>query len=315
MSQYPTFEAFYEQELAFTLFELEAERKKLARTSITGGLLLVTAVIVFIAGSSGSAGWPGFLALILLVAGLIAIGIYASNKSGFVAVFKEKIVRKVIHYINPTFQYSPKLCINRDDYYSSGLYLTQWDDYNGDDYVEGQLDKTYFCFSELHTQYRKQSGKTSHNVTIFKGLFFIGDFNKHFRGRTYVWSRSNPQMNFIIKHFSSFGANLEKVSLESSNFERSFVVYSNDQVEARYLLTPAFMERMMRLKQMMGDGISFSFINTNIFVAIPIEGKLFEPNIFSPNDYQQAGDYYNTVHIVIDIINELKLNDRLWTKE
>jgi Protein of unknown function (DUF3137) len=315
MSQYPTFEAFYEKELAFTLFDLEAERKKLARTSITGWLLVAAAVIVFIIGSPGSATWPGFLALALLVAGLIAFIIYASNKSQFVAVFKEKIVRKVISYINPTFQYSPKLCINRDDYYSSGLYLTKWDYYNGDDYVEGQLDKTYFCFSELHTQYRKQSGKTSYNVTIFKGLFFIGDFNKHFRGRTYVWSRSNPQLNFITKYFSSFAANLEKVNLESSVFDRSFIVYSNDQVESRYLLTPAFMERMIKLRQMMGDGISFSFINSNVFVAIPIDGKLFEPNIFSPNDYRQAGDYYNTVHIVIDIINELKLNDRLWTKE
>lgn len=313
MNQYPSFEEFYEHELAFTLFGLEEQRKKLARTAITAGLLMAAAVPVFIAGASSS--WSGFVAVALLVAGLITIGIYINRKNSFVALFKEKIVRKVITYINPSFQYSPQQCINRDDYYSSGLYLTQWDYYNGDDYVEGQIDKTYFCFSELHTQYRKQSGKTSYNVNIFKGLFFISDFNKHFRGRTYVWSRSNPQLNFITKYFSSFGANLEKVTLESSDFERSFIVYSNDQVEARYLLTPAFMERMMKLRRMMGDGISFSFINTNIFVAIPVSGKLFEPNIFSPNDFHQAGDYYNTVHIVIDIINELKLNDRLWTKE
>ncbi|MBK8951152.1 MAG: DUF3137 domain-containing protein [Chitinophagaceae bacterium] len=181
--------------------------------------------------------------------------------------------------------------------------------------LEGTRDKTHFAFSELHTEKRVSNGKSTSWVTIFKGMFFIADFNKNFHGRTYVWSEKNPQLNFFTKIFSSFAWNMEKVSLESVEFERKFIVYSTDQVEARFILTPSLMERLVKLEQMMGTGTSFSFINTNIYVAVPIKDKLFEPNVYSPNDYPTIKEYYNTVHIVFDIIDELKLNDRLWGKE
>jgi hypothetical protein len=146
-------------------------------------------------------------------------------------------------------------------------------------------------------------------------LFFIGDFNKHFHGRTYVYSERNPQIGFFTKLFSSFTWNLEKVKLESPEFENKFIVYSNDQVEARYILTPSFMERLLKLQELMGDKTSYSFVDTKINVAIPINDALFEPSLFSKNDYNKLGNYYNTVHIVFDIIDELNLNLRIWSKD
>jgi hypothetical protein len=115
--------------------------------------------------------------------------------------------------------------------------------------------------------------------------------------------------------FSSFASNLEKVKLESPEFENRFIVYSNDQVEARYILTPSFMERLVKLQDMMGDHTSYSFVDTNIYVAVPVRDPLFEPSVFSANNYDKLGDYYNTIHIVFDIIDELNLNLRIWTKE
>ena len=75
------------------------------------------------------------------------------------------------------------------------------------------------------------------------------------------------------------------------------------------------MEHLVKLEQLMGVGISFSFVNTNIYIAVPVAGKLFEPAIYRPNNYESIGDYYNTVHIVFDIIDELNLNLRIWNKE
>ena len=115
--------------------------------------------------------------------------------------------------------------------------------------------------------------------------------------------------------FSSFAWDLEKVKLESLEFENKFIVYSSDQVEARYILTPSFMERLVNLQDLMGDRTSYSFVDTNVYVAIPISDELFEPSVFSENDYNRLGDYYNTVHIVFDIIDELNLNLRIWNKE
>ena len=309
------FNDFFENELQSLLNPLELKRKKLMQFAIIGFVLLGLAIILFLAASSGQSEAAALVAFLILIPAIILLIIYYNKKKHYTAEFKETIISEIICFINPSFRYNPSASVSRGDYDNSGLFLQKPDSYNGDDYTEGTHGKTFFCFSELHTEYKVSSGKQTSWVTIFKGLFFIGDFNKNFSGRTYVWSEENPQLNFFNKLFSSFANNLEKVQLESPEFERSFVVYSNDQVEARYILTPSFMERLIKLEGLMGTGISFSFVNTNIYVAVPVRRSLFEPSIFSRNDYKSLEDYYNTVHIVLDIIDELNLNLRIWTKE
>lgn len=56
----------------------------------------------------------------------------------------------------------------------------------------------------------------------------------------------------------------ERVKLEDVSFERQFEVFSDNQIEARYLLTTAFMERMSEVKKaFQGKNIQFSFLTTN----------------------------------------------------
>jgi len=316
MATTKSFDQFFASDLAEILSPLEQERKRLARMATTSYFLCGLGGISFFISASSEQKWFAIPAAIILCVGIILYFVFRNRKQDYVSGFKEKIVRRIIRFIDPSLAYSPGLCINENDYNNSGLFLQRVDSYSGDDYVEGKRDKTFFCFSELHTRHREGSGKSEHWETIFQGLFFIGDFNKNFSGRTYVWSEQDPQLDFFSGIFSSFSNGLEKVKLESTEFERKFIVYGSDQVEARYILTPSFMERLTRLDNMLGgQGLSFSFVNTNIHAAVPIDGELFEPSVFSANDYRKLGSYYHTVRMVFEIIDELKLNDRLWTKE
>ena len=306
-----SFQDFFKDDLTEILIPLEKERKKIASIGMLAYLFIATTIILLMVAVNQQSGLMGGLTFISLLSMIIMLITFYNKRKNYILEFKEKIVRHTIEFIDPSLDYKPGMCINRNDYDDSGLFLKTPDRFQGDDYIEGKRDKTVFCFSELHTEYKVSTGKSSYWETIFRGIFFIADFNKKFSGRTYVWSSENPQLNFITRTFSSFSWNLEKVTLESNDFDRQFIVYGSDQVEARYILTPSFMERMMKLREMMGPGISFSFVNTNINVAIPINENLFEPQIFSANDYQKLGDYYNTIYIVFDIIDELHLNDRL----
>jgi hypothetical protein len=308
-----TFQQFYDENLAGALTSLESGRKAIVRYFAISLFSLIAGVLVLIAGSSGNGG-ATVLGMVLLVGGVIGFVVYYNKRKAYVTAFKETIVRRVIQFLDPALDYQPGLCVSEGDYKQSGLYLQSADRYWGDDLVTGKRDKTLFSFSELHTQQRVGSGKDAHYETIFRGLFFIADFNKNFSGRTYVWSEAHPQLNFFNKLFSSFASGLEMVMLESPEFEKRFIVYSSDQVEARYILTPSFMEKMMKLQDMIGRRVTFSFVNTNIFVAVPITEKLFEPSVFSASNYANLEDYYNTILIVFYIIDELKLNERLWNK-
>jgi len=309
------FRSFYEQELASLLTPLEEHRKKIKKGAVLGLVLLGISVLFFIIASSSKLSTPAIIAFILFLAAIITLVNYAMRLKKFTRTFKTEIVSRIMHFVDPSLRYSPEQYISETDYLKSGLFVEKPDRYKGDDYVEGLHGKTTFVFSELHTERRVSSGKNTHYQTIFKGLFFIADFNKHFSGRTYVWSERNPQINFLTKLFSSFAWNLEKVKLESKEFEDRFIVYSTDQVESRYILSPSFMERAVRLQRLMGDGVSLSFIDTNIYVAVPIREELFEPSVFSANDFSRLDDFRTTLVIVYDIMDELKLNDRLWTKE
>lgn len=315
MSSATTFNEFYHSQLAELLLPFEEDRKRLAKFAYFGYSLLGLAILLFIMGQINQSASFFIAAFILAIPAIILLVVFYNKRKNYVAGFKENIVHSIIKFIDPNLQYNPYAHVNENDYHRSGLYLTKPDRFNGDDYVEGTRGKTFFCFSELHTEYEVESEKSSSWRTIFKGLFFIGDFNKHFQGRTYVYSEANPQLNFFNKMLGSFASNLEKIKLESSAFEDKFIVYSNDQVEARYILTPSFMERLIKLQELMGPETSYSFVDSNVYVAVPISDKLFEPSVFSANNYEKLGDYYNTVHIVFDIIDELNLNLRIWTKD
>ena len=58
--------------------------------------------------------------------------------------------------------------------------------YTGDDYVKGKIGDTYIEFSEIHSEYKTQNNKQTTWHIIFKGLFFIANFNKNFKSETLV---------------------------------------------------------------------------------------------------------------------------------
>jgi hypothetical protein len=56
-------------------------------------------------------------------------------------------------------------------------------------------------------------------------------------------------------------------------------------------------------------------VANKIFIAIAYEKDLFEPSVFhSLLNYNIAMEYLQTLHLTINIVNELKLNQKLWSQ-
>jgi hypothetical protein len=106
------------------------------------------------------------------------------------------------------------------------------------------------------------------------------------------------------------------VKLEDIEFEKSFAVYGTDQIEARYILSTALMQRIMGFKKKTGKDISMSFIDSNVFIGIPVAKDLFEAPLFSSLvNYSMIEEYYQYLALCISIVEDLDLNTRIWTKE
>ena len=264
------------------------------------------------------------VAPILVSIALLVYFVYLTNKQKqqYRKTFKSDVVAQLVNLINPEWQYLYDYCMSQESYQQSGLFTQHYDRYIGDDFVTGRIEKTDFQFSELHTQYKQvtygaKGQRQEHWVTIFRGLFIHADFNKNFHGTTYVLPDTAERL------LGTFGQSLQKLSsrgelvkLENPEFERRFVVYSSDQVESRYILTPVIMEAMIDLSNRFGEDIYFSFVGSRVYVANSINEALFEPNIMRSgvnfNDVKQMFDLFG---LITALVQELSLNTRIWSKE
>ncbi|MFA5330480.1 MAG: DUF3137 domain-containing protein [Prolixibacteraceae bacterium] len=318
------FSGFYETTLKEQLGELETVRKKILRRYGLGALLLGS--LAFLNYYLVSLNLPQYIFIISIAAsaigGLWYIIVTYNEKSEYRASFKSNVVAQIVKLYNPEWQYQFDFGINQKDYEKSQLFPHHCDRYNGDDLVTGQIEKTDFQFSELHTQYKQVTHGTKgqrqeHWVTIFRGLFMHAEFNKNFSGTTYVLPDTAERL------FGSFGQSLQKLSsrgdlvkLENVDFEKLFVVYSSDQVEARYILTPAIMEAMVNLATRLGSSVFFSFVGSRIYFARSFSEPLFEPNLFrSGVNYSDLKEMFDLFGLISVLVQEMNLNTRIWTKE
>ena len=104
--------------------------------------------------------------------------------------------------------------------------------------------------------------------------------------------------------------------LENTIFDDIFVTYSRNQIEARYILTPAMMERILDLNKKCDETISISFIHSKMYIAFPLSQNYFEAPIHSSLLAPDLlTDDLSIVKFMHDIVHELDLNTRIWTKQ
>jgi len=73
------------------------------------------------------------------------------------------------------------------------------------------------------------------------------------------------------------------------------------------------MEKILIFKKKTKHKVYISFKQNHIHIAIEYGKDLFEPTIFySLLDYKIAMEYISTLHLAIGIVEELKLNQKLW---
>jgi hypothetical protein len=147
------------------------------------------------------------------------------------------------------------------------------------------------------------AGLTNTDI-LFQGLFITIQFNKRFNGTTLVLQRGTEQLT------SEQRKAFKTVILESNDFNRIFEVLSTDQIEARVLLTPDIMDRLMELSERFPSGVQCSFVDETLSIAIPMERRLFMAGIENVSLYDTK-DYHNYLYAIdhiLSIINLLKVN-------
>ena len=309
--------ALFETEIEPKIRLAEAKWSSSSSKTAAGVMLLVLSILcfVFIPDTGKLLGVPFVVAAIAFFANI------SYPWRDYKADFKDQVIRFLVHHINPDWQYLPTGKIEPAIYHYSGLFKRQEDRYYGDDLIKGKIGQTDFESSEIHTEYKTvEEDDDGHRKvewhTIFYGLFFHADFNKHFKGHTYVMP------DFSEKTFGNFGRNFQRfsskgqlVQLENIEFEKEFVVHSSDQIEARYIITPAIMEAMLELRRHVDAPIFFAFVGSRVYCAIAYREALYEPHMRKELQFERFKEFYQLIAVNAKIVEELELNTRIWAKE
>ncbi len=105
------------------------------------------------------------------------------------------------------------------------------------------------------------SGKSRH--TVFRGQLFRIT-TAHRRAGTTVVLRNTGWLNRF-----ECPAGLRKVGLEDPKFDSAFAVFGSDQVEAREILTPAFMQELVDLETAYaGRHLRCAFVGGDLLLAL-----------------------------------------------
>jgi hypothetical protein len=176
----------------------------------------------------------------------------------------------MVRAICPGASYAPFQGIGRDVFDASGLF-TVLGSYRSDDRVRGRVGATAFEAAEVRLRYWKD--RRGRPITVFHGLFIHMAFNRAPRGRTLVQSKQRSPM---VGDYE----NLPRVALDDPEFVAAFDVQASEDVEARNILTPAIIHRVMSLKREGDTRVSIAFVGNRAYIAVHYGRPLFEPSVW-----------------------------------
>ena len=212
--------------------------------------------------------------------------------------YKEIFVRAVIDDMNADLKYDPYTGMQEEEFQK--FRIDRKSRIESEDRIAGAHCGIKFSLSEVHSNSRFYMGTDNplmaaitlikvfyDNYMDFYGNVLICELAKETSGKTIVVSR---ELNAKI-----FG---EKEMMDDVDFMRDFRVFADDKVEARYLLTPAFMERLREINRETSGEFSLSavFMDKRLYLFLNGAPDLFETTLFDrPASIELAREYQTQI--------------------
>lgn len=219
---------------------------------------------------------------------------------------KAHLLGRVCNYMGLSYSEKPQN-FPFDSFKGAGL-LPSYNTCKLEDHIRGVHDTVKFQLAECVLKRRQRTGKTTSYVEVYHGILVALTFTKQFNGKLLVRRDAGAIGNF----FGGLGKE-QRIRLEDPRFEKMFEVYGTDQVEARYLLTPTFMERIVDLTALFGKkAVELAFTDNRLLVSIRVSTDQFEGGgLFTKmTDTARIETLVKELCAVFDVVDTLQLNLR-----
>jgi hypothetical protein len=306
------FAPHYEQYIRPHIQRFEEKRIEalqiLRKRTLIAILIIVVCIAAVIANAYADIVAAKFLIFLVFgTAMMLSMWCYLPTKK-YKSAIKEKIFPNIFNFFGEDFQYSEKAQLSIESLKPSGI-IPSYDKDHTEDYIKGSYKDVVLELIEAKLSSSSGTGKDRRTTVHFKGIVILLSMNKNFSGKTIVQRDAGKFSNWVIDKIGK----MKKVALEDPVFEKKFEVYSSDQVEARYLLTTSFMERLLELSTLFGNlGLECSFYDDKLLLMIPSPKNHFETSsIFQSATFtEDVNTSLKEMLMIFQIIDILKLHQR-----
>lgn len=287
------------------LDHLNAMRKKLLKKLYIFYIvaIIIEVAVVIIVAPLVIPFEDGIELVIYIIGGFIALDAWLHTliTKKYRMAFKKELLPITMKLFGKDIKYSIE-GINRELVEKVDMF-GKFTKYKSEDSVRGKINDVKFQCADVKIGYMT-GGKHKRYVKVCHGQLYVFDFNKRFKTKTLIREKkvSKP-------------SDLKPVQLESIEFNQKFYIYSNNEHDAFYILTPHFMEKLKELERKHPGDLFIAFYNSKLFIGINNNVNRFEPPILSEITQATIDLQLGDLKIIEDIINELKLNNKIFIVE
>ena len=291
-----------------TAYDKAANQQNLILVPIVVATIAIAGIIAFNTGSIGGAipilifGTAGsFVAKIQLLTRL--------NKK-FNQRYKTEVIHPSLKMQYPDIEYKPDIGFGQKAIARTKLIDPKANQIASSDYIKYTVGNTIVQFSNVLASQTSRNNDTE----LFRGAIMAIAFNKYFQGEYLLVDRSYRSIASVLYH--ALGGAGKAIELESPEFNKVFALYGKSEQQARYILSPALMQKILDLQQHTKAPLSFSFRGQMMYIAIPMKHQLF--SMHNSSQYHTQRYIINQLAVferLLHIVEELDLNTRIWSRE
>ena len=174
--------------------------------------------------------YPVILLIVIIILYIVVFFLTKNISTKYSDYYKNNVIKTLLESFNENLEYSPRIN-NKDSLYklyeNSNFPTQYFTSFSADDFIYGQIDNNYIEMFNLLIE-RNNTRRDMH--TVFSGLFLVEKCNIHIPENVQILKYEIPKIS--------------NVPTDSTNFNKYFRLYCNDNILAMSIFTPDILEFM-----------------------------------------------------------------------
>jgi hypothetical protein len=195
---------------------------------------------------------------LVMVAGIFGFWFVRARRE-VASSYSQIATKRLVAAISKSLAYKPVSSLTRDQFVSLDLFADAGKRWRSRHEIRGQAGQATFAMYEVTA-----SGAEG-NAAGFHGVILRLDFPESFPGHVIVL----PEAQNGGVDSSARLAKRDLVFVNNSAFDRMFNAYATNYMEAKRVLTAAFLEYIVSVATTLGPDMRLAFVRRSLFVALP----------------------------------------------